>query len=149
MTPARFRDLIAAGTAIKRAVMTGREVRHPREPDLSFLYGTIFTGPALEAGADSRNVCVFAEGEVDRSPTGTGVSARLAIERARGRLAPGAPFVVESIIGTRFVGRVARELRWEGYDAVVPAVEGSAWITGRSELWFAPDDPLPEGFILR
>ena len=149
MTPAHFRDLIAAGSAIKRAVMATRAIRHPIEPDLSFLYGTIFTGPALGAGANSRNVCVFAEGEVDRSPTGTGVSARVAIERARGRLVPGKELVVESIIGTRFVGRIARELRWEGYDAVVPEVEGSAWITGRSELLIAPEDPLAEGFILR
>ena len=149
MTPARFRDLIAAGSAIKRAVMAAREVRHPVEADLSFLYGTIFTGPALGSDADSRNVCVFAEGEVDRSPTGTGVSARVAIERARGRLAPGKTFVVESIIGTRFTGRVARELEWEGYTAVVPEIEGSAWITGRSELLIVPGDPLAEGFILR
>src|SRR5205809_2416181 len=149
MTPERFRDLIAVGSAIKRAVIAAREIRHPVEPDLSFLYGTIFTGPALGSDADSRNVCVFAEGEVDRSPTGTGVSARVAIERARGRLAPGKTFVVESIIGTRFTGRVARELEWEGYTAVVPEIEGSAWITGRSELLIAPDDPLAEGFILR
>ena len=149
MTPERFRDLIAVGSAIKRAVMAAREIRHPLEPDLSFLYGTIFTGPALGTGADSRNVCVFAEGEVDRSPTGTGVSARVAIERARGRLAPGDSFVVESIIGTRFVGRIARAVEWEGYDAVVPEIEGSAWITGRNEILVAPDDPLAEGFILR
>jgi trans-L-3-hydroxyproline dehydratase len=149
MTAERVSDLIAIGRQIKRAVMASREIRHPREPDLSFLYGTIFTGPALGPGADSRNVCVFAEGEVDRSPTGTGVSARVAIERSRGRLAPGRPFVVESIIGTRFTGRIAQELRWEGYDAVVPEIEGSAWITGRNELWFAPDDELFEGFILR
>jgi trans-L-3-hydroxyproline dehydratase len=149
MTAHRFRDLITAGTAIKRAVMASREIRHPREPDLSFLYGTIFTGPALASGADSRNVCVFAEGEVDRSPTGTGVSARVAIERSRGRLGPGQPFVVESIIGTRFTGRIARELEWEGHAAVVPEIEGSAWITGRSELLLAPDDPLADGFILR
>ena len=148
MTPERFPDLIAIGSAIKRAVIASREIRHPLEPDLSFLYGTIFTGPAL-ADADSRNVCVFAEGEVDRSPTGTGVSARVAIERARGRLAPGGSFVVESIIGTRFAGRIARELRLEGYDAVVPEIEGSAWITGRNEILIAPDDPLGEGFILR
>jgi trans-L-3-hydroxyproline dehydratase len=149
MTPARFRDLIAIGSAIKRAVMAAREIRHPLEPDLSFLYGTIFTGAALGSGADSRNVCVFAEGEVDRSPTGTGVSARVAIERARGGLSLGDSFVVESIIGTRFTGRIARELRWEGYDAVVPEIEGSAWITGRNEILIAPDDPLAEGFILR
>jgi trans-L-3-hydroxyproline dehydratase len=149
MTPERFRDLIAIGTAIKRAVVTARKVQHPLEPDLSFLYGTIFTGRALGSGADSRNVCVFAEGEVDRSPTGTGVSARVAIERARGRLSAGGSFTVESIIGTRFVGRIARELRWEGYDAVVPEIEGSAWVTGRNEILIAPDDPLGEGFILR
>jgi proline racemase len=149
MTGERFRDLISAGSAIKRAVMASREIRHPRELDLSFLYGTIFIGPALGSGADSRNVCVFAEGEVDRSPTGTGVSARVALERARGRLAPADSFVVESIIGTRFVGRIARELKWEGYEAVIPEIEGSAWITGRSELLIAPDDPLAEGFILR
>lgn len=149
MTGERVRDLIAVGGAIKRAVMASREVRHPREPDLSFLYGTIFTGPPLGSGADSRNVCVFAEGEVDRSPTGTGVSARVAIERARGRLAPGGTFVVESIIGTRFAGRIAREVDWDGYAAVVPEIEGSAWITGRNELLIAPDDPLAEGFILR
>jgi trans-L-3-hydroxyproline dehydratase len=137
------------GTAIKRAITASHEIRHPREPDLSFLYGTIFTGPALGSGADSRNVCVFAEGEVDRSPTGTGVSARVAIERSRGRLSSDGSFVVESIIGTRFAGRIARELRWEGYDAVVPEIEGSAWITGRNELLIAPDDPLLDGFILR
>ena len=149
MTAERFRDLIVAGTAIKRAVMRSREVPHPREPELSFLYGTIFTGPALSADADSRNVCVFAEGEVDRSPTGTGVSARVAIERARGRLALGTPFVVESIIGTRFVGRAIREVRWEGRDAVIPEVEGSGYVTGRVEIFVDPNDPLREGFILR
>ena len=110
---------------------------------------SIFTGPALAPDAQSRNVCVFAEGEVDRSPTGTGVSARVAIERSRGRLSPNGSLIVESIIGTRFTGRIARELRWEGYDAVVPEIEGSAWITGRNELVIAPDDPLQEGFILR
>jgi len=149
LTPDRFRDLIVAGIAIKRAVTAARPIPHPTEPDLSFLYGTIFTGGALGAGAQSRNVCVFAEGEVDRSPTGTGVSARVAIERARGRLGIDEPFVVESIIGTRFVGRALRALRWEGHDAVVPEVEGSAWITGRNELLVAPGDPLSEGFLLR
>ena len=146
---AHYRALIDAGSRIKRAVMAAREVRHPFEPELSFLYGTIFTGPPLGDDAHSRNVCVFAEGEVDRSPTGTGVSARLAIEHARGRLGVAEAFAVESIIGTRFVGRVARTARFGPHDAVVPEVEGSAWITGRSELLFAPDDPLAGGFILR
>jgi trans-L-3-hydroxyproline dehydratase len=113
------------------------------------LYGTILTGKAHGRGADSRNVCVFAEGEVDRSPTGTGVSARVAIEHARGRLRDGASFRVESIIGTIFRGRVLRTATVGPYDAVVPEVIGSAWTVGRSELWVAPDDPLREGFVLR
>jgi trans-L-3-hydroxyproline dehydratase len=94
-------------------------------------------------------VCVFADGEVDRSPTGTGVSARVAIEHARGRLRDGESFTVESIIGTRFRGRALRTATVGPYAAVVPEVAGSAWIVGRSELWIAPDDPLREGFVLR
>ncbi|HYK98043.1 MAG TPA: proline racemase family protein [Candidatus Acidoferrales bacterium] len=149
LTPADYRGLIDVGWRIKKAVMASREIPHPFERELSFLYGTIFTGPPLDAGGDSRNVCVFADGEVDRSPTGTGVSGRVAIEHARGRLRPGERFVVESILGTRFVGRVVRETTFGPHQAVVPEVEGSAWISGRSELWFDPRDPLAEGFILR
>ena len=149
LTAERYRDLIEIGMRIKRAVMSSREARHPFEPELSFLYGTIFVGPALGDGANSRNVCVFAEGEVDRSPTGTGVSGRVAIEHARGRLRNGEPFVVESIIGTRFTGRALRDTTFGSHSAVVPEIEGSAWITGRNEFWLAPDDPLAAGFILR
>jgi trans-L-3-hydroxyproline dehydratase len=147
-----FRQCIDVGMRIKRAVMASRDVKHPESPDaadLSFLYGTILTGKPHAAGADSRNVCVFAEGEVDRSPTGTGVSARVAIERAKGRLADGATFTVESIIGMRFRGRTLRTTTVGRYDAVIPEVAGSAWLVGRSELWIAPDDPLRDGFVLR
>ena len=147
-----FRQCIDVGMRIKRAVMAEREVRHPESPDaadLSFLYGTILTGRAHEPGADSRNVCIFADGEVDRSPTGTGVSARVAIEHARGRLHGGESFTVESIIGTRFRGRVLRTATVGPHAAVVPEVAGSASVIGRSELWIAPDDPLREGFVLR
>ena len=152
LDPSGFRQCIDVGMRIKRAVMASREVTHPESTDaadLSYLYGTILTGKAHGPGADSRNVCVFAEGEVDRSPTGTGVSARVAIEHARGRLRDGASFRVESIIGTIFRGRVLRTANVAQYDAVVPEVTGSAWTIGRSELWVAPDDPLREGFVLR
>jgi trans-L-3-hydroxyproline dehydratase len=149
LTATDYRRLIDAGWRIKKAVMAARPIPHPFERELSFLYGTIFTGPAHDAGGDSRNVCVFADGEVDRSPTGTGVSGRVAIEHARGRLTIGQPFVVESILGTRFTGRVLRETEFGPHRAVVPEVEGSAWISGRSELWYDPNDPLREGFILR
>lgn len=147
--PEGYHDLIEVGTSIKRSVMLSREIRHPTEPDLGFLYGTIFHGPARDPGGSLRNVCVFAEGEVDRSPTGTGVSGRVAIEHARGRMRAGDEIVVESIIGTRFIGRLARTERFGPYDAVVPEIEGSAWITGRHEFLVDPTDPLAEGFILR
>jgi proline racemase len=147
--PGDTRALVDAGMRIKRAVMAAREVAHPFEADLSFLYGTIFTGPAEDADAHSRHVCVFAEGEVDRSPTGTGVSARLALLHARGGIAPQEPVVVESILGTRFTGRVVSVERFGPHDAVIPEVEGSAHIVGRSEFWIDPADALRHGFLLR
>jgi trans-L-3-hydroxyproline dehydratase len=148
-TPDYFRDLIDKGTAIKRAIVASRPIPHPFEADLSFLYGTIFVGPAHEPGAHSRNVCVFAEGEVDRCPTGTGVSARLAIHHARGEIGLGEPMVVESILGTRFTGRIVETTQFGPYPAVIPEVEGSAHITGRHEFLIDPSDPLRWGFILR
>jgi trans-L-3-hydroxyproline dehydratase len=148
-TPEDFRALIEKGTAIKRAVMASRPIPHPFEEDLSFLYGTIFIAPPLGEGAHSRNVCVFAEGEVDRCPTGTGVSARLAIHHARAEIGLGEPMVVESIIGTRFTGRIVQTTAFGSYAAVIPRIEGSAHITGRHEFLIDPDDPLRDGFILR
>jgi proline racemase len=144
-----YRGLIDVGWRIKKAVTASRTIPHPFEPELSFLYGTIIGGPARDSGGHARNVCVFADGEVDRSPTGTGISGRVAIEHARGRLKTGAPFVVESVIGTRFTGRVLRETTFGPHPGVIPEVEGQAWISGRGELWFDPDDALASGFILR
>jgi trans-L-3-hydroxyproline dehydratase len=148
-TPEDYRLLIEKGMAIKRAVMASRAIPHPFEADLSFLYGTIFIGPALSEDGHSRNVCVFAEGEVDRSPTGTGVSGRLAIHYARGEIGFNQPIVIESIIGSRFTGRVAQETTFGPYPAIIPEVEGTAYITGRHEFLIDPDDPLQEGFLLR
>jgi proline racemase len=144
-----FRRLIEVGAAVKHAVMESLPIRHPFEDDLSFLYGTIILGPAQSEGADSRNVCIFAEGEVDRCPTGTGVSGRLALNHARGQMAEGQPFVVESIIGTRFTGRILDTTSFGPYQAVIPEVEGSAHIVGRHEFLIDPRDPLRDGFILR
>ncbi len=149
LVPEEFRLLIDVGMRIKRAVMAAVDVRHPLEPDLGFLYGTIIVGPAHDPRHGSRNVCVFAEGEVDRSPTGTGVSARAALHYARGELKLGEPFVVESLLGTTFGGRAVRETVCGPYPAVVPEVAGSAFITGRSEFWLDASDPLRHGFILR
>jgi trans-L-3-hydroxyproline dehydratase len=148
-SPEDFRQLIDKGLAIKQAVMAARPIPHPFEEDLSYLYGTIFIGPPLGAGAHSRNVCIFADGEVDRCPTGTGVSARLAIHHARGEIGVNESMVVESIIGSRFTGRVVETTTFGPYPAVIPEVAGRAHITGRHEFLIEPDDPLRDGFILR
>ena len=144
-----YRQLIEAGVAIKRAVMGAGPIPHPFEPDLSFLYGTIFIGPPESADAHSRNVCVFADGEVDRCPTGTGVSGRLALHFARGEVSVDQPIVVESIIGSRFAGRVVETTTFGPHAAVIPEVTGSAFVTGRHEFLIDPEDPLRAGFLLR
>lgn len=148
-TPAHLRALIETGMAIKRAVMAQRAIRHPLAADLGFLYGTIFIGPPLGEQAHSRNVCIFAEGEVDRSPTGTGVSGRLAIHYARGEITTGEAITIESIIGSRFSGRVVQVTSFGPYRAIIPEVEGTAYITGRHEFLLDPSDPLCTGFLLR
>jgi trans-L-3-hydroxyproline dehydratase len=150
LVPEDFRALIAKGAAIKRAVMAARPIPHPFEDDLSFLYGTIFVGPPLGEGAHSRNVCIFAEGEVDRCPTGTGVSGRLALAHARGEMGPhDPPMVVESIIGSRFTGQIVEMTTFGSHRAIIPEIEGRAYITGRHEFVFDPADPWRDGFILR
>jgi len=148
-TPEAYRDLIERGMAIKKAVMACRAIAHPFEENLNFLYGTIFACPPLTEGADSRNVCIFAEGEVDRSPTGTGVSGRLAILHARGEISLNKSMVIESIIGTRFTGRIIDTTSFGPHPAIIPEVEGSAYITGCHEFLIDPEDPLRNGFILR
>src|SRR5215475_9860512 len=129
--PEDYRCLIEAGLAIKHEVMASRAITHPFDEDLSFLYGVIFIGPASDANHHSRNVCVFAEGAIDRSPTGTGVSGRLAIHYARGEIGAGEPITIESIIGSKFTGRVTQTGTFGLYSAVIPEVEGTARITGR------------------
>ncbi|MDD5264123.1 MAG: proline racemase family protein [Candidatus Bipolaricaulis sp.] len=147
--PAEIDALIAAGRAIKRAVVAQRAIPHPIDADLGFLYGVIFIAPPISEGVDSRNVCVFADGEVDRSPTGTGVSGRMALHYARGEVGIGQPFVVESILGTRFTGRVVEEATCGEFAAVIPEVEGAAHITGYHTFVVDPDDPLRTGFLVR
>jgi proline racemase len=144
-----FRQLIDLGVRIKKAVMDSMPIRHPFEDDLSFLYGTIFVGKALSPQHHSRNVCIFADGEVDRSPTGTGLSARAAIHYFKNQLAIDEPFTVESIIGTCFTGKVLNTVKYGDYQAVLPEVTGSANIVGMSQWLLDPVDALRDGFILR
>jgi len=141
----------AAGSlrVLDSAVTASRPMGHPLEEDLNYLYGTIFIAPPRTESAGSRNVCVFADGQVDRSPTGTGVSGRAAIHHARGELAPGETITIESLIGTRFDVSVVRTTTLGELPAIVPEVTGSASITGRHEFLIDPADPLREGFLLR
>jgi len=149
LRPADAGALIDAGRRIKAAVGASRRIAHPAgDADLGFLYGTIFVGHA-EGEAHSRNVCVFADDEVDRSPTGTGVSGRAALLYARGELAPGESIRIESILGTTFEVAVRETVRVGGLDAVVPEVTGTAHVTGRHEFLLDPHDPLRGGFFLR
>jgi proline racemase len=144
-----FRELIDRGSAIKQAIMASREIVHPFEADLGFLYGVIFVGEARSEGAHSRNVCIFADGELDRSPTGTGVSGRVAIHHARGEVGVGEAIVIESLLGSCFTVQVVETTTFGPYDAIVPEVEGTAHITGRHEFLIDPADEIGSGFVLR
>ncbi len=145
-----YYQLIKNGTAIKHAVMEhDNEVTHPFESDLSFLYGTIFIGDSENSEIDSKNVCVFAEGEVDRCPTGSGVSGRMAIHRKRKEIDFGETMCIESITSSVFKGSIISEENYGPFNAVVPQVEGTAHITGMQTFCIDPDDPMKNGFILR
>ena len=142
-------QLIETGIKIKHAVMDSVKMIHPLEPDMNFLYGTIFTGVSKNPNHHSRNVCIFAEGEVDRSPTGTGVSARAAILHAKDEIKLGESIIIESIICSTFSVKVVETTTFGNYDAVIPEVSGNAYITGKNTFWINPEDPLKNGFILR
>ncbi len=144
-----YNQLIDWGRKIKYAVMEQFEIKHPFEDDLSFLYGTIFTGKAKNPKHHSRNVCIFAEGEVDRSSTGSGVSARAALHYAKGELKEGEKITIESILGTTMDVEVKEVTTCGPYSAVVPEVSGTAHITGKHAFYFDPADPLRKGFIFR
>jgi proline racemase len=141
--------LIELGRAVKAELEAAHDVVHPLEPELRDVYGVIFWQAEGAEPLVQRNVTVFADGEVDRSPCGSGTSARLALLHAQGRLASGAELRHLSIVGSEFTGRVVGETEVAGRPAVVTEVEGSAYRTGRAEFELDPDDPLGEGFLLR
>lgn len=149
MDESDYNRLIDYGRKIKYAVMDKYEIKHPFEEDLSFLYGTIFTGKAYDSSHHSRNVCIFAEGEVDRSPTGSGVSARAALHHAKGELKVNEKITIESILGTLMDVEVVETTEYGPHNAVIPEVTGTASITGQNEFYFDPSDLLKDGFIFR
>jgi trans-L-3-hydroxyproline dehydratase len=145
----RIKDLIAFGMEVKHAVERQVDVVHPEEPGLHGIYGTIITGPPSGPDAGGRNVTIFAEGEVDRSPCGTGTAARLAWLHAGGQVELEQPWVHESIIGTRFRGRVLSLTKVGDHPAIVPEIAGQAFITGLHTFIVEGDDPVRDGFLVR
>jgi proline racemase len=148
MAASPLRALVDGADAVTKAARAV-VLEHPDSPDLAFLYGTILTDGGDGLAAPSVNVCVFAEREVDRSPTGSGVTARLALAHARGEAAVGDGRVFESLTGTRFEGRVTRSLSLAGRPAVTVEVAGRAYYTGTACFTAEADDPLRDGFLLR
>lgn len=144
-----YGKLIDYGRKIKKAVSGNFNVRHSREPELSFLYGVIFTGDPYNYKNHSRNVCIFADGEMDRSATGTGLSARAALLYAKGDIKLNEKITVESILGSTMDVKVVEETKIGIRKAVIPEVTGRAWFTGQNEFWFDPEDPFKDGFIFR
>ncbi len=142
----RLPELRRIATGIKESLEANATIAHPAEPGLTGLYGVIFTGPANDPEAHLRNLTVFADAEVDRSPCGTGTAAVMAVLDAMGLLTPDQAFVHESLIGTLFRGRVLRRTQVGELPAIVPEIEGSAWITGEHTFYIDEEDPLREGF---
>jgi proline racemase len=146
--PDNYRALILLGDEVKKAVMATAKIQHPLEPELNQLYGTIIDGKPRFRGAQA-NVCIFADREVDRSPTGTGTAGRVAQLYAKGKLKLGETMVNESIIGTSFTGKVLEETKVGDVDAVIPEVSGRAFIIGFNQWVVEENDPVAEGFFLR
>jgi proline racemase len=144
----RLPDLRRIASEIKGSLEAAATIAHPLEPGLTGLYGVIFTGPPSDPEAHLRNLTVFADEEVDRSPCGTGTAAVMAVLDAMGLLPPDQRFVHESLIGTLFRGRVLRRTQVGDLPAIVPEIEGSAWITGEHTFLVDEEDPLREGFRL-
>jgi proline racemase len=142
----RLPELRRVATDIKAALESSVTIAHPAEPGLTGLYGVIFTGPPNDPEAHLRNLTVFADAEVDRSPCGTGTASVMAVLEAMGLLPSDRAFVHESLIGTLFRGRVVRRTQVGDVPAIVPEIEGSAWITGEHTFVIDDEDPLREGF---
>jgi proline racemase len=147
--PEQLRALIQLGAEAKAAVQAKVQIRHPLQPGLDQLYGSIIDGAPNLAGADQANVCIFADREVDRSPTGTGTSGRAAQLYLRGQLGLNQPFVNDSIIGSRFSVRVTAAAKVGEYDAAQTEVSGEAHLMGMNQWLLEQSDPFPRGFFLR
>ena len=148
--PDEAKDIAALGTKITRAANEQLGFTHPENPDWSHISFCQFAMPLEDEGGvpSGRNAVVVDPGKVDRSPTGTGCSARMAVLHAKGQLNVGDRFVGRSIIGSRFDCRLEGETSVAGHPAIVPGINGRAWVTGTHQVMLDPEDPWPEGYRL-
>jgi proline racemase len=151
VTPDHLGELIALGREIKWALNDSVHAAHPSDSRLDDIYGTIWYDELGDTSDEvhQRNVTVFADGEVDRSPCGSGTCARLAVLAAEGRLPGGTVLRHDSIVGTTFIGMVLDTVEVDGREAILPQVTGMAFRTGEHVFSIDPDDPLVPGFVLR
>ncbi len=146
--PEHARTLVNAGIAVREAVNAQTDVQHPTRPFIRGLTHVEFFGPAEHPEAHLKNAVIIPPGAVDRSPCGTGTSAKLAVLYAKGEIEVGEVFIHESILGTLFRSRVVEGTEIEGLPAVIPEITGSAYVTGINHSVVDPDDPLKAGFLL-
>ena len=144
---ARGHEILDVGMRIAAAIDVQDEPVHPQDPAIRGCRHVMFLAPGSDARL-SRHAMAIHPGWFDRSPCGTGTSARMAQLHARGELALGDEFVNESFIGTRFVGRLVEQVSVAGVPAVVPTITGRAWVTGTAQYMLDPTDPFPAGFVL-
>lgn len=148
LEPSEARDLSRAGENIRVAAREQLPCSHPENPEIAGVSIVQIAEPWQGIGAVSKNAVVVAPGRLDRSATGTGLSARMAALHARGQMQAGDAMTHASVLGTTFDGRIVSETTVGGRPAIVPAIRGSAWITGITQLFVDPDDPFPEGYLL-
>ena len=148
--PSEARELCVMGEKVKAAAAEQLEVRHPINPEIPGISITEFTGPIRRENGNliSKNTVIVSPGRCDRSPCGTGSSARLALLHAKGQIKPGETFIHESITGSRFTCSIEGVTEVGHYPAVIPALAGQAWITGTSQMGMDPTDPYQEGFTV-
>lgn len=148
LVPARIPEIVDKASKIREAVFEQVEVVHPENPNINRCTHVRFVGPAQNAGVTMRNTVFFGTDAIDRSPCGTGTSAEVAMRFAKGELKLNQPFVTESIIGSVFTGKAVAETKSGPFPAIVPAITGSAYVTGLQQFVLDPRDPYPRGFFL-
>jgi len=148
LVPTEARELAELGVRIANAATEQFGFHHPENPDWKHISFCLFAAPVRRHDdmLETRHAVAIRPGKIDRSPTGTGVSARLALLHARQAIAPGESLLAKSIIDSRFMGRIEAETSVGDLAAIVPGIEGRAWRTGSRQVFVDPDDPWPEGY---